>query len=467
MTGAQPEPGSFRDREGRVYYHSGDVYRALSRTALEEWRSLIGAEFFRTALAEGRIVETEQVETAPPAPDGDAQTWAGTLRHRKIPFISYPYEWSFSMLREAALLQLSLLLEALEEEFTLKDASSYNIQWEGVSPVFIDVASFQKLVPGDPWVGYLQFCQLFLYPLFLTAYKDLPFHPWLRGAIDGISPEACNQVMSLRDRLRPGVFPDVYLQARLKSMTASSPKSLRSDLSSAGFDRELILRNVRRLTRIVGGLQWKRSRSTWSEYEKEHNYSDADHEAKRSFVESAVGQRPWKLAWDLGCNTGSFSRLAARGAEYVVAMDADDLAIDRFFQQLRQEGCRNILPLVCNLTDPSPGLGWRGEERKAITGRPLPDLTLCLALIHHVVIGANVPLREFIGWLATFDSHLIIEFVTKRDPMVEKLLLNKKDIYTDYELPHFEHCIGDHFEVIERTLLPSETRYLFFVRPRA
>jgi len=458
------EPGSFRDRNGRIYYHNGEIYRAISKQALDEWNLLTSTKFFSKAIAEGTIVRTERVDAAN-VPDPALLTeWAAVLKHELIPFVSYPYEWSFGMLKDAALLQLDLLEKALGENMTLKDATSYNIQWKGAKPVFIDVPSFEKLLPGTPWVGYRQFCELFLYPLMMQAYKDVAFHPWLRGRVDGIDPEEINKLMSFRDRFRAGVLADVYLQAKMQSKYAASNRKVKDELRASGFKKEMIVANVRRLKSIVRKLQWQRAKSEWSEYADVNSYTDKDNEAKAMFVRNAAQTKQWNLVWDLGCNTGKFSRIAAEHAHTVIAMDSDHLAVELLYQNLKKEQKQNILPLVMNLADASPGLGWKGEERKSITDRGKPDLILALALIHHVVISANIPLHEFIGWLAEFGADLVIEFVTKDDPMTKILLKNKEDQYADYELGYFEKCLKEKFAIVNRETLASGTRVLYYVK---
>ena len=468
MPDLQSEPGSFRDRQGRIFYRNGEVLRALSARALEEWRALSSTRFFPRLMEAGKIVKTMSVEaksiegTVPAA-----EQWSGFLGHETIPFISYPYEWSFQMLKDAALLQLELIAAALSEGMILKDASSFNLQWMGAKPVFIDIPSFERLNAGEPWVGYRQFCQLFLYPLFLQSYKNIPFQPWLRGSIDGISPQHCLQLMSSRDLLRAGVLTHVYLQSRLQNRYGGSDSDAKGMLKTAGFSRDLIAANVQRLTKTVTGLTWTQTRSEWSDYASNNTYSRQDHETKADFVRKAAQSRHWNLVWDLGCNTGTFSRICAENSDYVVAMDQDPAAIELFYRALSQEGSGRILPLVLNLADPSPDLGWRCLERKAITGRGKPQLTLCLALIHHMVIGANVPVGEFLQWLADLQGALVIEFVTKEDPMVEVLLRDKEDLYEDYELEYFESCLGSLFDVKGREVVPSGTRILYFASPKA
>lgn len=465
MTKSQIDSGSFRDREGRVFYRQGKVYRALSETAAAAWKAVSESRYFPREMAAGRIVETHAADL--PAEDLKALSdhWVMALEHERIPFISYPYEWSFGMLQGAALLQLDLLLAALEEDHVLKDATPYNVQWRGAAPVFIDTASFEPWRQGDPWVGYLQFCQLFLYPLLLNAHKDVAFHAWLRGSIDGIAPEDCNSLFSLRDRLRSGVLTDVYLQAKLKERTAKDDQKVRSEIQRAGFRKEMIVNNVKRLRGIVAGLRWKRASSTWAAYAETNSYDSENRQLKEAFVAQTAGERRRQLVWDLGCNTGQFSRIAAEHADWVVAFDADHLAIEHLYRSLAKDGPKNILPLVSNLADPSPALGWRHGERMALGERPRPELILCLALIHHVVISANIPLDEFVAWLGDMGSDLVIEFVTKDDAMVARLLRNKPDIYHDYEVDYFEAAMARHFEVEECTVYHGETRRLYRARP--
>jgi len=457
------EPGSFRDRRARVFYHDGGVFRGLGEEALRDWERLSQTQFFSRLMAAGKIVPTERSDDVPGLVSAG---WAAVLRHQAIPFVSYPYEWSFGMLHAAALLHLDILLDALGEGMILKDSSAFNIQWTGADPVFIDVASFERLAPGQPWVGYRQFCQMFLYPLFLQAYRDIPFQPWLRGAIDGIEPAHCRNILSARDRLRPGVFTHVYLQSKLEDRYGGQGRDVSKEVRGAGFHKELIEANVRRLRRLVEGLTWKSSSSEWATYAERHGYDDADHEAKRAFVAEACAGRRRRLVWDIGCNAGAYSRIAAEYADYVVAMDADALVIDRLHRALQAETHRSILPLVVDLADPSPDLGWRGLERKSLDKRGTPELTLCLALIHHAVIGANIPLVEFVDWLAGLGSALVIEFVTRSDPMVARLLQNKRDDYDDYNLEFFEKTLASRFTIQRRAPIGTGTRILYFALPR-
>jgi hypothetical protein len=457
------DPGSFRDRHARIFSRNDDIYRGLSQAAHDAWRQLSATSFFDRFTKSGGLVGTREVPL-PSVPQADG--WAAVLQHDRIPFISYPYEWSFGMLKDAALLQLDLVLAAIDEGMILKDGSAYNVQWRGAGPVFIDVSSFWPLRPGEPWAGYLQFCQLCLYPLLLQAYKDVPFHPWLRGSLEGISPSACDAMMSARDHLRPGVLLHVHMQARAQASMAGTSRDVRRDLQRAGFNAALIRANAARLRALVAGLAWNASTSTWSDYADTHSYGDADAAAKVEFVRAAAAAAPRRLVWDLGANVGVFSRIAADQGAYVVAIDGDHLTVERLYRRLAEAGDRRILPLVMDLSDPSPGLGWRHAERAVIEGRGRPDLVLALALVHHMVISANVPLEEWMAWVTGLAREVVVEFVGKDDPMTERLLRNKDDQYREYTRESFERLLASHMDIRATLPLQGGSRVLYHAMRR-
>jgi len=457
------EPGSFRDPESRVFYAGADVYRALSADGLSDFEAVQASGL----LDDGRVVSTERVEDVTALKDLLVHEPAAVLRHERIPFVSYPYEWTFSMLKDAALLQLDLLLEALDHDLVLKDSTPYNVQFKGARPVFVDVGSFERLREGEPWVGYRQFCMLYLYPLLLQSAKGVPFRPWLRGAIDGITPPQMRDLMSLRDRFRKGVFTNVFLHARLEARYADRPGQVKQEVKRV-FKKELFVANVRKMRKLVERLQWDPPQGVWTAYGERNTYTDDDARRKDDFVREVAGSRDWGLAWDIGANNGRYSRIAAEGARTVLAVDADEGPVELLYRDLRAEGNEQILTLTMNLADPSPGLGWRGLERRALAERGKPDLVLALALIHHVAISANVPVREFIDWLASLGSALVIEFPTREDPMVKKLLAPKREgLHPDYELSFFERCLAEAFEVERSERLESGTRVLYHARPKA
>jgi hypothetical protein len=455
------EPGSFRDWDSRVFYDDGRVLRALSEDGLADWIALSESKLFGDTVAEGKLVGTSRVEGNPIAGA------AAVLEHERVSFVSYPYEWTFAMLREAALLQLELVRRALDEDLILKDSSSYNVQWRGSQPVFIDVGSFERLRAGEPWAGYRQFCMLYLNPLLLQAYKGIDFRPWLRGSLAGIAPTELRRVLSSRDLFRRGVLTNVALHARLERKQEGSQRDVKTELKQAGFRKELIVANVRRLEKLVRGLDWKAGSTAWSGYGATTSYDEADAARKEEFVREVVHSRAWDLVWDIGCNEGRHSRIAAENARYVVALDGDFAVADRLYRALAAERATTILPLAVDVTDPSPALGWHGLERRTLESRGRPDLTLCLAVLHHVAISGNVPVPEFLSWLAELGTSLVIEFPTRRDPRVATLLARKKaGAHPDYDREPFERALAERFDIMRTEELASGTRILYHASPR-
>ncbi len=453
------ELGSFRDPDSRVFLDDDVVYRVLSHDGWQDWLALAATPL----VADDGLIPTEPVELDD-LPDLTAGPAAGALKHEKVPFISYPYEWPFSMLKDAALLQLELGRRALQHDLTLKDASAYNVQFKGAKPVFVDVGSFERLNEGEPWAGYRQFCMLFLYPLMLQAYRGMPYHALLRGQLDGIKPGEARALLSARRR---GVLTHVVLHARLEARYADAGgREVKRDLKRAGFGKALLDANLRKLEKLVRRLEFKPGRTAWTEYGQTNTYSDEEAARKAEFVRMAAARHPGGRVWDLGCNDGTYSRVAAEHAASVVAVDADHATVDGLYRVLRDEQRTDILPLVMSLTDPSPDVGWRGLERARLERRGTPDLALALALIHHVVITGNVPVREFVAWLRSLDCALVIEFPEREDPMVQKLLSGKTDkANPDYERETFERTLGERFEVERAERLGSRT--LYEARPRA
>jgi hypothetical protein len=460
-------PASFRDWTSRVVEEDGRILRLLAPEGLAAWEALEATGLYERLAADGRLVRTSA------RPDVDRERVAhllprpvaGVLEHERLPFITYPYEWSFSMLRDAARLHLELLLESLDNGLTLRDGSPYNIQWRGAQPIFIDVGSFDRTGANGPWAGYRQFCQLFLNPLLLESLLGLPFQPLLRGRLAGIEPSELRALLRRRHRLRRGVLTHVVLHAALDRRMETRETVAADEAADAGLGSELAGRSAKGLLRMVDRLRRPVHKSAWTGYAAA-GYEAEEDAAKRRFVEAAVGERRWPLVWDLGCNDGRYTRLAAAAADAVLALDADAQVIDDLYCSLREERDTTITPLVMNLADPSPSLGWEGRERLRLEARGTPDLVLALALVHHVALDAGVPLDRLLGWLGSLGSSLIVEFVDRGDPMVE-LLLGRKGpgAHPDYTAENFEACLRAHFEV-RATEAVTATRTLYFAHPR-
>ena len=464
------EPGSFRDRDSRVIVSDDAIYRALSPEGTEDWLALTGSPLLEQLTSTGQLIGSREVEPSVLGESGELLPTGveRVLEHDRVPFVSYPYEWTFSMLQDAAKLQLDLGIAAIGEGLNLKDATPYNVQYLGARPTFIDVGSFEKITAGEPWIAYRQFCMLYLYPLLFQAHKDIPFHPWLRGSIDGIQPIDAIKVFSLPDRLRRGVFLHTSLHARLdRRANRSGPGSAEQNRTTRQVKPSQLQAQLQSMRRLVSKLKWKAGETSWSGYRQSNTYSDDDDRRKQAFVaEVAASEKP-ALTWDMGCNDGAYSRIVAESSAKVVAFDFDHATVEALYRSLREEGNTRILPLVSNLADPSPALGWRGLERKTLVDRGAPDLMLALALIHHVSISANIPIADFLQWARDLDTTLVIEFPKRTDPMVRALLANKHDgANPDYEEGNFERELERRFKVERREELPSGDRILFLARPR-
>jgi SAM-dependent methyltransferase len=460
-----PDPGSFRDPTNRVLLDGDRVLRGLDRTAAADFDALSTSSFFARAIEQGQVVPTRRLD-APPAhliDDG----WVAMLEHERIPVISYPYEWPFAMLRDAALLQLDLALAALDEELITKDATPYNVQFVGTRPVHIDLGSFERLTPGEPWFGYRQFCEQFLFPLVLTARRGVTHQAMLRGSVRGVSAATCAACLRWWDLARPSLFVHVGLQGMAERRRSEPGRDVRAELKSAGYGPAVIAAQLKRLRRLVERLAWKAGSSVWSDYSDRQHYAQDDLRAKEELVQQVAGARRRQQVLDLGANDGHFSRLVLPSADYVVAVDHDPLVIDRLYRELAAASEERVLPLVLDLADPSGGLGWRARERAPFISRIRPDLVLALALIHHLAISESIPLEEIVAFLAEFSSEVVLEFPTPEDPMVDLLMSQKKDrsLHADrYSVARLEACLDARFETRQRTEIG--TRVLYHLVPR-
>ena len=460
------DSGSFRDRSSRVFLDDGEVFRTLTAKSQATWRQVSHEPFFQRMTSARQIVKTEELSIDESLRFSLPAEVAGVLRHERIPFISYPYEWSFAMLREAALLHLRILTDAIRSNLILKDASPYNVQFLGSQPVFIDIGSFTELIPGEPWSAYRQFCELMLFPLLLQAYRGVHFQPLLRGQLEGITSRQFLQWMRWRDLFRPGVFTNGWLQAALERNTQALSTSTIQDLRSSGFQSTLIEQMLKKLTRLVERLEWVPEKTQWTNYDDTLPHVAEDGRFKSDFVRTVCRTKHRERVWDLGCNDGRYSKIAAEWASTVVAMDQDHGCVERMYKSLG-DNQTTILPLRVELANASPALGWRGLERKRLEDRGRPDLVLCLGLIHHLVLAANIPLADVVDWLASLGGELVLEFPSKQDTMVRALLRNKQDQYEDYSLEQLEAELLKHFDIRRRESLPSGERTLIYAVPKS
>jgi len=421
-------PGSFRDPSGYVYIREGEALRTVNDEYRKQW--LLVEPFLCKLQEKGLIVPFEETD---PLED----SWK-TLVVQKLPFISYPYEWSFSQLKAAALLTLQLQRMALSDGLILKDSSAFNIQFIGAKPVFIDHLSFEILEPGRPWDAYRQFCSHFLAPLALASMTDLECGVLSKLWMDGIPLPIAVKMLPFRARLRFGIFLHLFLHARLQNKYADArthaEKAKRINISQKSLDNI-----AASLERTISSLQSPRIKTEWGDYYEDTNYSEEAAGNKSTLVEKFAEHNVKKdLALDLGANTGKFSKLLARHYKVVLSVDMDSLAVERNFIALQNKSAPiNILPLVVNLANPSPPLGFNCSERQSFSQRVKADCITALALIHHMTITSGIPLSlqaDFFSNLLADQGTLILEFIPKNDSQVQRLLAFRKDIFHDYTL---------------------------------
>ena len=466
--------GSFRDPSGRVYLVGGEaggrrrVVRGLAAETASAIERLLAEPFFARLIADGDVVKTAFLAAADPAAAAVTdEGWAAAVEHEAVEFVTYPYEWPWAMLKDAALLQLRLLDAGIRNGWMLKDATPFNIQWAGARPVFIDVPSFVPWEDGEYWQGYRQFCSMFLTPLMLTAHLRIPFQPLLRSSLEGIPPEEATRYFYGLRRFKRGVPSHVWFPAAVERRMKGRDRAERAPGSKRRQSETTLLALLADLTRLVGGLSYRPSGpSDWSEYSETHSYGEGDFERKAVFVEKHTSARRPRLLWDLGANTGEFSRIAARHSGTVVAVDGDHDAVDALYRGAREEpGGGNVVPLVMDLANPSPGQGWAGRERAAFVDRGSPDMALCLALVHHLRVSANVPVALFVEWLRGLDAAAIVEFVGRDDEMFAKLIEHKREDYADYTSENFRREIEKRFSIQDAMTLKGGKREMLMLEP--
>lgn len=459
------DPGSFRDPAGRIYRTPHGVFRTVSPDAWPNVEKLDASGALQQLvdakkLWPARILAPSDVpeELVTIAQESNARV----LEHPVLPFVSYPYEWPFALLKRAALLHLDMQLEALDRGFTLIDGTAYNVQFVGVRPVFIDTLSLVAYEEGDYWLGYRQFCEQFLNPLLLTAKLGISYHPWFRGNLEGIGIEDTARLLPWQKSLSPGVLSHVVLHARLTASARKANPGASGSKPQAKLKKVGLIGLLGGLRRLIAGLKPAGLTATqWRDYEKNNSYDAAETAAKHTFVGTFLEGSPPSVLWDMGCNAGAYSELALNaGVGSVVGFDFDLGALEAAVSRADEKKL-NLLPLHLDATNPSPSQGWRQQERSGLQERKNADAVLALAFLHHLVIGKNIPLADAIDWLLSLAPSGVIEFVPKEDPMVRQMLAQRKDIFPDYDVTTFRNLLSSRASVGKETVVSESGRTLF------
>lgn len=455
------EPGSYRDPAGEVYLLGERVLRTVNPVARRQYEAVRDAGLYEKAVELGFLVDTWEV--ARPHWPIELADSDYVLEHARIPFISYPYEWSFEQLRSAALHHLDFQLMLLSQDAALSDASAYNIQFVGTRPVFIDALSIIPYTDGQFWGGHRQFCEQFLNPLLFTATTGVAFNWWYRGTLEGIPSSDLAAVIPFRKKLGWNMISQVVLPARLERSAAQQADDIQLRASrQKRLPRAAYRGFLTQLRNWIAGLkQQAKQATTWANYASNNTYEAEEAAAKRKIIEQFCAKLHPNTIIDLGCNTGDYSLAALQGgARLVIGVDFDSNAVNRAFERAR-EGQHAFLPLLLNASNPSPDLGWNQRERMGFAKRARADAVIALAFEHHLAIRKNVPLDQVVGWICGMADHGIIEFVPKDDPTIMQMLALRGDIFPGYTEAAFMRALGSRAQIVGKTTISRTGRILY------
>ncbi len=449
--------GSFRDPAGFVFEPDGTLYRQVNLAYRADYDRQVASGLDRSLIDEGWLIPHVEVDDEP----SDPRDAYRVLRPERVPFVSYPYEWCFGQLRDAALLTLAIQRRSLAHGMSLKDASAFNVQFRGGRTVFIDSLSFEEYDEGTPWVAYRQFCRHFLAPLALMSRSDIRLVQLFRPSLDGVPLDLASRLLPWRSRLDPRLLIHIHLHAGAERAYSGDRVA-----RPRPFSKSALLGLIDSLEAAIRSLRWDPRGTEWADYYDETNYTDAATGHKLALVgEFLDAERP-STVWDLGANTGRFSRLASGRGASTVAFDVDPACVERNYRAASEHGEANLLPLWSDLTNPSPALGWDHGERMSLIERGPADLAMALALVHHLAISGNVPLGRVASFLRRACKTLIIEFVPKGDSQVRRLLASRVDVFDDYTRDGFEAAFAESFAIERAEPIADSERTLYLMRAR-
>ncbi len=451
---------SFRDPSGFLFSRDGILYRQINRAYADEYARLMDSGLYDRLVKAGLLIPHIEAGQLPAESDAAFKI----IQPEPAPFISYPYEWSFSQLKDAALATLSIHKRAIKMGMSLKDASAYNIQFVRGRAALIDTLSFEIYREGEPWVAYRQFCQHFLAPLALMAYCDVRLSQLLRVYIDGVPLDLASRLLPAKTKFNFGLLTHIHVHAGAQKRY--SDKAIEPRKGGLRVNQQAMIGLIESLEATVNKLTWKPAGTEWGDYYDNTNYTDNAFEHKRQLVREWTLERKPALVWDLGGNTGVFSREAASSGAFAVSFDIDPAAVEQNYRTVKSKKEQNILPLVLDLTNPSPAIGWDHTERDSFAARGPVELALALAVIHHLAISNNVPLPQLASFFAARCQWLIIEFVPKSDSQVQKLLASREDIFPDYTREGFEKAFSERFTIHKAEDVRDSERRLYLMQAR-
>lgn len=457
---------SFRDPSGFVFFQGEKLFRQVNKVYQQDYDLLISSGLYERLTKQKLLIPHQEVDIRPI----QAELGYKVLQPELVDFISYPYEWSFSQLKDAALLTLAIQKIALETGMILKDASAYNIQFHRGRPILIDTLSFTKYVEGEPWIAYRQFCQHFIAPLALMSMVDLRLITLLINHIDGIPLDLCSRLLPRSTRLNFGLMTHIHMQAAAQRRFANTdiPEPKVTAEKKPRVTKLGLIGLIDSLESTVKKLNIKITGKDWANYYSDTNYNQKAFDEKRKIVADLAGSLQPRLILDLGANTGIFSREAAKQADcLVVSADIDPEAVEINYRQLKNDRQTNILPLIVDLTNPSPAIGWDNRERTSFYSRRKADLVMALALIHHLAISNNVPLGDIARSMANLGEYLLLEFVPKEDSQVQRLLRSRDDIFNQYSLEGLLKAFEPHYTLESQSPITDSKRTILLFKRKS
>lgn len=444
-------PASFKDPSGFVFESGGKFHRQVNRNYQPEYELLMNSGLYSRLIEEELLIPHKEIDENLTG----TNDWFKTLLPGQIEYVSYAYEWCFEALKDAALLTLKILRISLDYGMIIKDATPFNIQFIKGKPVLIDTLSFEKYDPLQPWVAYRQFCQHFLFPLYLEFYLKADLQKTLTTYMDGIPVEITSKMLPLKSNLSLGVWLHVYTQNSLRHSTKSNAEQIR-------FNKKKLINLVSHLESIIRKFVVRKT-TTWSNYYEETILGKDYLHNKAKLFEKFCADISVESALDLGANEGYFSKLLAARNITVVATDTDSRTIGNLYQHVKKNNVENILPLIMDVTNPSPALGFSNRERSSFHDRIKTELVLALALIHHLVIGRNISLPMIADYFAKIAPILVIEFVPREDEKVQQMLASRKDVFSDYTKESFEAIFQMQFNISKKENIPGSKRFLYLM----
>lgn len=448
---------SFRDPAGFVYSGAnGQILRQINKIAAEDYELFLNSGLYDVLAAKQKIVTHKEVANNLAA---NPVTCYKVLEPLKLGYISYPFEWSFSQLKDAALLTLSIQKIALKRGMSLKDASAYNIQFLNGRPIFIDTLSFEKYKTGKPWPAYSQFCQHFLAPLALMSYGDLRYSQLSRIYIDGVPLDLARRLLPLKARIKPGIGVHISWHGKLQRTKANTHKTPTHNLSLNGLTA--IIDN---LAKTVKGLKMPKQFTEWGNYYENTNYTARAADKKAQLLKQLTKDLNIKTALDLGGNNGTYSRVLNQLGIKTICADIDPMAVESNYIYAKNHKETLMLPLLIDLINPGGSLGWQNAERDSIDKRLNSDLVLALALVHHLAISNNLPLLEIAKYFAKLAPYLIIEFVPKSDSQVQKLLSTREDIFPNYNETGLLDAFSCYYNLVKSEKIAHSLRTLYLFK---